>query len=71
MDSSVFNEVSQILKKINEQHRVLHTTIKDMMNEYHYYHILEEECAKIAIENPHTYFESLYFKLNNLIEFKE
>lgn len=71
MDSELFSEVSQSLKILNEEHRKLHTTIKDMMLEYHLYHILKEHCEYAAITSPQTYFETVYFKLNSTLEFKE
>ncbi len=72
-DLTIFNEVSESLKMLNEQHRILHTTIKDMMSEYHTYHILSEKCEEVAVVSPYNYFENIY-KLLHLItdlEFKD
>jgi hypothetical protein len=73
MDLSIFNEVSESLKILNEQHRTLHTVIKDMISEYHMYHILSEKCEKIANATPQLYFENIYKELSKLNngDFKE
>lgn len=63
MELSLFDEVSNSLKALNEQHRIIHTTIKDMIAEYHLYHILKEKCEEVALTSPSNYFETIYHNI--------
>jgi hypothetical protein len=61
MDPEVFEEVESILQTINEEHALLKERIKNMIKEYHFYHILEAKCEEIAEKQHHSqYFEKLH-----------
>ena len=68
MDLTIFKEVTQILDALNEEHNQLKDDIKNMISQYHMYHILSDKCVQIATNTPKTYFETLYHSIPSLTE---
>lgn len=66
MNLTIFAEVVQSLDAINEEHQRLQLEIKNMMKQYHIYHVLNEKCQEICVRNPHTYFETLHHSIKSL-----
>jgi hypothetical protein len=67
MNPEVFEEVENLLQSINAEHAELNERIKNMMRDYHFHHILEEECAKIVeVEQPSQYFEKVYLYIQEV-----
>ena len=67
MDLTIFKEVTQILDALNEEHNQLKDDIKNMIAQYHMYHILADKCEEIAkVVSPQNYFETLYHSISSL-----
>ncbi len=61
MNPELFAEVENVLETINKEHAELQERIKNMIKEYHFYHILESKCEEIAAtHHPSQYFEKTH-----------